>query len=163
MIKILCVCHGNICRSTMCESVMTHLVCQKNLNNEIQIASAATHNDEIGNPPHYGTARKLKQAGIPLVPHRAVRMTKEDYARYDYLIGMEQVKNFEEIKALVNEIAEFYDGPDEEQTEEMQRLTGVDWDPEDLQMICCGYWESPYKLEEIVYYLVHQRWPEKQG
>ena len=76
---------------------------------------------------------------------------------------MEQVKNFEEIKALVNEIAEFHDGPDEEQTEEMQRLTGVDWDPEDLQMICCGYWESPYKLEEIVYYLVHQEWPEKQG
>ena len=68
---------------------------------------------------------------------------------------MEQVKNFEEIKALVSEIAEYYDGPDEEQTEEMQRLTGVDWDPEDLQMICCGYWESPYKLEEIVYYLVH--------
>ena len=45
----------------------------------------------------------------------------------------------------------------------MQRLTEVDWDPEDLQMICCGYWESPYKLEEIVYYLVHQEWPEKQG
>ena len=89
MIKILFLCHGNICRSTMCESVMTHLVNQKNLTDQIQIQSAATHNDEIGNPPHYGTARKLKQEGIPLIPHRAVRMTKADYDKYDYLIGMD--------------------------------------------------------------------------
>ncbi|MCI9418281.1 MAG: low molecular weight phosphotyrosine protein phosphatase [Eubacterium sp.] len=89
MIKILFVCHGNICRSTMCESVMTHLVAQKNLSGSIQIASAATHNDEIGSPPHYGTVQKLKQMGVPLVPHRAIRMTKADYADYDYLIGMD--------------------------------------------------------------------------
>ena len=89
MIKILFVCHGNICRSTMCESVMTHLVRQENLADQIKIQSAATHNDEIGNPPHYGTARKLKQEGIPLIPHRAVRMTKADYDKYDYLIGMD--------------------------------------------------------------------------
>ena len=89
MIKILFLCHGNICRSTMCESVMTHLVNRKNLTDQIQIQSAATHNDEIGNPPHYGTARKLKQEGIPLIPHRAVRMTKADYDKYDYLIGMD--------------------------------------------------------------------------
>lgn len=73
----------------MCESVMTHLVAQKNLSGSIRIASAATHNDEIGNPPHYGTVTKLKQMGIPLVPHRAIRMTKADYADYDYLIGMD--------------------------------------------------------------------------
>lgn len=89
MVKILFICHGNICRSTMCESVMTHLVIQNNLTDSFQIASAATHNDEIGNPPHYGTVRKLKQMGIPLVPHHAVRMTKADYAKYDYLIGMD--------------------------------------------------------------------------
>ena len=89
MISILFVCHGNICRSTMCESVMTHLVKQKNLADKIQIASAATHNDEIGNPPHYGTVTKLKQMGIPVVPHRAIRMTKADYDVYDYLIGMD--------------------------------------------------------------------------
>ncbi len=89
MIKILFVCHGNICRSTMCESVMTHLVNQKNIADQITIRSAATHNDEIGSPPHYGTAQKLKQEGIPLIPHQAVRMTKADYDKYDYLIGMD--------------------------------------------------------------------------
>ena len=89
MIRILFVCHGNICRSTMCESVMTHLAKQKNLAAQFQIESAATHNDEIGNSPHYGTVRKLKQEGIPLIPHRAVRMTKADYDKYDYLIGMD--------------------------------------------------------------------------
>ena len=99
MIKILFVFHGNICRSTMCESVMTHLVNQKNLSPQIQIQSAATHNDEIGNPPHYGTARKLKQENIPLIPHRAVRMTKADYDKYDYLIGMdkENIRNMTRI------------------------------------------------------------------
>lgn len=89
MIKIFFVCHGNICRSTMCESVMTHLVNQQNLSAQISISSAATSRDEIGNPPHYGTVNKLKQAGVPVVPHRAVQMTKADYAEYDYLIGMD--------------------------------------------------------------------------
>ncbi|NLL78272.1 MAG: low molecular weight phosphotyrosine protein phosphatase [Clostridiales bacterium] len=89
MIKILFVCHGNICRSTMAESVMTHLIKQKNLESQFQIASAATSREEIGNPPHYGTVNKLRQVGIPVVPHRAVQMTKSDYNEYDYLIGMD--------------------------------------------------------------------------
>ena len=89
MIKILFVCHGNICRSTMCESVMTHLVNQQSLFDQIKVQSAATHNDEIGNSPHYGTVNKLKQMNIPLIPHRAIRMTKSDYENYGYLIGMD--------------------------------------------------------------------------
>ena len=89
MIKILFICHGNICRSTMCESVMTHLVTQQNLTHKYRIFSAATSRDEIGNSPHYGTVNKLKQIGIPVVPHRAVQMTKADYKQYDYLIGMD--------------------------------------------------------------------------
>ena len=89
MIKVLFVCHGNICRSTMAESVMTHLVKQHHLDHLFQISSAATSREEIGNPPHYGTVSKLRQVGIPVVPHRAVQMTKADYAEYDYLIGMD--------------------------------------------------------------------------
>ncbi len=89
MVKILFVCHGNICRSTMAESIMTHIVKQAGLESDFQIASAATSREEIGNSPHYGTVGKLREMGIPLVPHKAVQMTKEDYAFYDYLIGMD--------------------------------------------------------------------------
>ena len=83
------ICHGNICRSTMAESVMTHLVKQNHLEHLFQISSAATSREEIGEPPHYGTVSKLRQVGIPVIPHRAVQMTKEDYHKYDYLIGMD--------------------------------------------------------------------------
>ena len=89
MVKVLFICHGNICRSTMAESVMTHLVKEKGLADMFEINSAATSREEIGNTPHYGTVGKLREVGIPLVPHRAVQMTKEDYEYYDYLIGMD--------------------------------------------------------------------------
>lgn len=88
-VKVLMVCHGNICRSTMSESVLTHLVNNHNLTHQFEINSAATSREEIGNTPHYGTVAKLRQVGIPIVPHRAVQMTKADYAYYDYLIGMD--------------------------------------------------------------------------
>lgn len=89
MIRVLFVCHGNICRSTMCESVFTHMVKQRHIENEFYIQSAATSREEIGNGPHYGTVNKLREVGIPVVPHRAVQMTKADYDNYDYLIGMD--------------------------------------------------------------------------
>ena len=89
MIKILFICLGNICRSTMAESVMTHLIKKNHLEHLFYINSAATSREEIGNPPHYGTVQKLRQVGIPVIPHRAVQMTKADYEEYDYLIGMD--------------------------------------------------------------------------
>ncbi len=89
MIKVLFICHGNICRSTLAESLMTHLVAEAGLSDCIEINSAATSREEIGNTPHYGTVAKLREKGIPLVPHRAVQMTARDYERYDYLIGMD--------------------------------------------------------------------------
>lgn len=99
MIKVLFICHGNICRSTMAESVMTCLVARSNQSHQFVIASAATSREEIGNPPHHGTVEKLQKEGIPLVPHRAVQMSKADYEAYDYLIGMDDwnVKNIKRI------------------------------------------------------------------
>ena len=73
----------------MAESVMTHIVKQHHLEHQFQIASAATSREEIGNSPHYGTVSKLRSVGIPVISHRAVQMTKADYAKYDYLIGMD--------------------------------------------------------------------------
>ena len=99
MIKVLFICHGNICRSTMAESVMTYLVKEKGLEDKFCINSAATSREEIGNGPHYGTVNKLRSVGIPVVPHRAVQMTWEDYKEYDYLIGMdtENIRNMNRI------------------------------------------------------------------
>ena len=89
MIKILFVCHGNICRSTMAQSVFAFLTEKRKLSSLFEIDSAATSREEIGNLPHYGTVGKLKKEGIPLVPHRARQMTKKDYEEFDYLIGMD--------------------------------------------------------------------------
>ena len=88
-IKVLMVCHGNICRSTMAESVFTDMVKKQHIDQLFEINSAATSREEIGNPPHYGTVNKLKSVGIPVIPHRAIQMTKHDYEYYDYLIGMD--------------------------------------------------------------------------
>ena len=73
----------------MAESVLAHLVNKRGLTDTFIINSAATSREEIGNPPHYGTVNKLREVGIPLIPHRAVQMTREDYDSYDYLIGMD--------------------------------------------------------------------------
>ena len=89
MIKVLFVCHGNICRSTMSQSVFTYLVRQAGLEDCFEIDSAATSREEIGNPPHYGTVSKLCEEHIPLVPHRAKQITWKDYEDADYIIGMD--------------------------------------------------------------------------
>ena len=103
MIKILFICHGNICRSTMAESVLTHMVATRGLTSQFEIDSAATSREEIGNPPHYGTCAKLAQVGIPVVPHRARQMTQSDYEYYDYLIGMDSanIRNMKRIAGVV--------------------------------------------------------------
>ena len=87
--RVLFVCHGNICRSTMAQSVLQYLVEQRGIADQFYIDSAATSREEIGNPPHYGTRNKLREVGIPLVPHHAYQMTRDDYLEYDYLIGMD--------------------------------------------------------------------------
>ena len=89
MIKVLFVCHGNICRSTMTQFVFQHMVNNQGLKDKFYIDSAATSREEIGNPPHHGTVNKLRQEGIPVLKHRAIQMTKQDYEEYDYIIGMD--------------------------------------------------------------------------
>ena len=89
MTKILFICHGNICRSTMAEYVMKHLVQKNGLEHDVFIDSAATSTEEIGNGVHHGTRRKLAQAGIPCGDHRARQVTWADYQHFDLLIGMD--------------------------------------------------------------------------
>ena len=89
MIRILFVCHGNICRSPMAEFVMKDLVNKKGIASEFYIASAATSTEELGNPVHYGTRNKLAQGGISTKGKYAVQMKRSDYQEYDYIIGMD--------------------------------------------------------------------------
>ena len=87
MIKILFICHGNICRSPMAECVLKNMVAQSGRSSEFYIDSAATSREEIGNPIYPPAIRKLKEEGIPLSGHRAVQMTREDYDKYDLLLA----------------------------------------------------------------------------
>ena len=91
MIKILFVCHGNICRSPMAEFVMKDLVNKKGMADQFEIASAATSTEEIGNPVYPPAKRKLKEHGISCEGKTARQMTKEDYAYYDYIIAMDRL------------------------------------------------------------------------
>lgn len=89
MIKVLFVCHGNICRSPMAEYVMKDMVEKRGLSDCFCIDSAATSTEEIGNGVHRGTRGKLHEMGIYCGDHRAVQMERSDYEKYDYLIGMD--------------------------------------------------------------------------
>lgn len=87
MIKILFICHGNICRSPMAECVLKHMVKNQGRAGDFFIHSAATSREEIGNPIYPPAVRKLKAEGVPLTGHRAVQMTREDYDKYDLLLA----------------------------------------------------------------------------
>ena len=89
MIKILFICHGNICRSPMAEFLFKDMVKNRGIADRFLIASAATSNEEIGNPPHPGTRKKLASLGISCQGKHARRMTSRDFDEYDYLLGMD--------------------------------------------------------------------------
>lgn len=91
MIKVLFVCHCNICRSTMAQYVFQNLINRYDLIDQFYIDSAATSREEIGNPVHHGTRRKLKEVGIPCGDHRARQLEKREYDEFDYLIGMDSM------------------------------------------------------------------------
>lgn len=67
-------------------------------------------------------------------------------------------KTFEQVKKLIEQISDSYDLPTKKQTEKMQKLTGINWSAEDLQMQCCEYW-SHNTLEETAYFMLHGEYP----
>ncbi len=93
MIKILFVCHGNICRSPMAEFIFKDMVQKQHLADNFHISSAATSTEEIwngiGNPVYPPARAKLAEYGINCDGKRAVQLTKADYAKYNFLIGMD--------------------------------------------------------------------------
>ena len=100
--KILFVCHGNICRSPMAEFVMKHLVEERGIQDQFEIASAATSTEEIGNPVYPPAKRKLAEHGIDCQGKTARQMTMEDYRYYDLIIVMDR-NNIRNLKRLLGE------------------------------------------------------------
>ena len=94
MIKILFVCHGNICRSPMAEFVMKEKLKRLGLEDRFFVASAATTEEEIwngqGNPVYPPAKKMLAAHGISCAGKRAVLMTRYDYRKYDLIVGMDR-------------------------------------------------------------------------
>lgn len=118
MIKILFICHGNICRSPMAEYVMKDIVEKRGLSDCFYIDSAATSTEEIGNGVHYGTRSKLREVGIYCGDHRATQLKRTDYEKYDYLLGMDSwnIRNINRIigsdpQGKVHQLLDFSDSP----------------------------------------------------
>lgn len=102
MIKIMFICHGNICRSPMAEFVFRDMITKKGLSKDISVASSATSREEIGNPVHSGTTKKLKPLGISTFGKTAIQFKADDYPCYDYLIVMDQ-QNLNNLQKIINE------------------------------------------------------------
>ncbi|MDE7424952.1 MAG: low molecular weight phosphotyrosine protein phosphatase [Lachnospiraceae bacterium] len=123
MIRVLFICHGNICRSPMAEFIMKDLARKANLEQEIEIASAATSTEEIGNDIHYGTKGILKKYNIPFTRRGARQITKADYRHYDYLVGMDT--------ANIRNMNRIFGGDPEKKIYKMLSFAGVNRDVAD--------------------------------
>ncbi|MCR5256472.1 MAG: low molecular weight phosphotyrosine protein phosphatase [Acetatifactor sp.] len=100
MIRVLMVCLGNICRSPMAEFVMKDMVEKNGLSEKIYIESAATSSEEYGNPVYPPAVQELKKHGINSAGKYARTLKKEDYDKFDYIIGMED-RNIRNILRIV--------------------------------------------------------------
>ena len=97
--SVLFICHGNICRSTMAHFVFQDLVNKAGLTDSFFIDSKATSTEALGESTHYGTVKKLREVGVPVLPHTSTQITKADYGKFDYIIAMDtnNIRNLDRI------------------------------------------------------------------
>lgn len=120
MIRVLFVCHGNICRSPMAEFIMKDIVKKAGLDEKIEISSVAATQDEIGNDMYPPAKRKLEEMGIPYTRRVDRLFTGADYEKYDVIIGMDE-ENREDLlhltqgdpKKKLKQLMDFTDTPKE--------------------------------------------------
>ena len=101
MIKILFICHGNICRSPMAEFIFRDMAEKAGLAGDFRIASAATSYEELGNPVYPPAKRLLAARGIRCDGKRAYRMNRADYDAYDFLICMDS-RNLRGLESIID-------------------------------------------------------------
>ena len=147
MIRILFVCHGNICRSPMAEFVMKDLVKKAGREDEFYIESAATSTEELGNPVHYGTRGILARHGISCDGKYARQMTRADYGKFDLLIAMDDrnLRNMERFTGgdpdgKVSMLMDYTDRPGEVADPWYTGDFQATWD--DVYDGCCGLLEE---------------------
>ena len=104
MIKILFVCHGNICRSPMAEFVMKDMVKKVGLEDRFEIGSAAVSREEMGNPVYAPARRELQKHGISCDTHVAHQITQREYERWDYTYYMDR-SNLQYLRRLLKDTA----------------------------------------------------------
>ncbi len=90
MIKILFLCHGNICRSTMGQYILQDMLNRKGLGERFLVDSAAVSREELGNPIYPPARRELERWGVPVGNHRARQVTMEDYREFDRIYYMDE-------------------------------------------------------------------------
>ncbi|MBO5417282.1 MAG: low molecular weight phosphotyrosine protein phosphatase, partial [Clostridia bacterium] len=123
MIKILFVCHGNICRSPMAEFVLKKMLEKEGRDGEFYVASAATSSEEIwngrGNPVYPHAKEELRRHGITCEGKRAVQLIPADYDEYDLIIGMDgaNIRNMHRLfggdpKGKIKKLLDYADGGD---------------------------------------------------
>lgn len=92
--KVMFVCHGNICRSPMAEIIFRDMVQKAGLDGRVSVCSSATSNEEIlngiGNPVYPPAKAELAKHGLPCQGKRAVQLKKSDYEKYDLFVGMDR-------------------------------------------------------------------------
>lgn len=170
MYKILFVCHGNICRSPMAEFVFRDMLEKRGITG-VEVASAATSTEEIGNGVHYGTAAILRRLGIDYSDKKARQMTRSDFGKYDLLVGMDSA-NIRNIKRIagqtdsyganvscvdkIHRLLDFADNSDERRLRDERRSHDIP-DP-----WYTGDFESTYAdIEEGCEGLIH--WLQRSG
>ncbi len=99
MIRVVFVCHGNICRSPMGEFIFKDMVKKRGIEDRFEIWSVAASREELGNPVYPPAARRLKQAGIDCKGHCARQIAKNDYEKADYILAAESwnIRNIERV------------------------------------------------------------------
>lgn len=123
VVRIMFVCHGNICRSPMAEFLLKDMVEKRDISDQFVIESSATTNEEIGNPVYPGTRKRLAKEGISVEGKVARRLRKDDYDKFDMFIGMD-AENIRDMRRL-------FDGDPEGKVYKMLEFAGVDRDVAD--------------------------------